>query len=348
MPPPSSDLSLQSAGLPGVGRPAEGIRTGTRQFRRTSRAMFLGGFSTFALLYSAQPLLPLFSHTFGISPAQSSGVVSAATGTLAFSLLPASALSNRFGRRPLMIGALIGSAVLTMLMALAQNFTQLVVLRALLGCVLAGLPAVAMAYLSEEIDAGSLGFSMGLYIGGNALGGMCGRLAMSLLADVFNRRVAFAMVGSAALLAGFEFWRSLPPSRRFVRHEAQRGQLGALWHSARLLLRDAGLPLLFSASFLLMGAFVSLYNYLGYRLEAAPFNLRPSMIGAVFSLYLVGIFSSAWSGKMADRIGRRQMLWWMVIAMLAGLLLTLSNSLLVVMLGIALVTFGFFCGHSVA
>jgi YNFM family putative membrane transporter len=327
---------------------AQGVRSGSRQFRQTSWAMFTGGFATFALLYSAQSILPQLARDFAVSPAQSSTVVSAATGALALALLPASALSNRYGRKPLMLGSLLSAALLTLLMALSHGFGQLVALRALLGLVLAGLPAVAMAYLSEEIDAGSLGLSMGLYIGGNALGGMCGRFVMNLLTEVYSWRVAFGVLGVAGLLAAFEFWRSLPASRRFTPLQPQAGHVRATWHSVRELFRDPGLPLLFSIGFMLMGTFVSLYNYLAFRLEAAPFHLRPSMIGAVFSLYLVGIVASTWAGRLADRIGRRQMLWWMVMLMLGGLLLTLSDALLVVVLGIALVTFGFFGAHSVA
>lgn len=343
---PPSDVAL--AAQPSV-TSVEGIRSGSRQFRQTSRAMFMGGFATFGLLYCAQPLMPVLSHDFGVSPAHSSMVVSAATGALALSLLPASSLSNRYGRKPLMVGALLGAALLTLLMALAQSFNQLLVLRALLGMTLAGLPAVAMAYLSEEIDAGSLGYSMGLYIGGNALGGLCGRFVLTLLTDAFSWRVAFAVLGAASLAAGIEFWRSLPASRRFTPPAVlEAGRARAVWHSARGLFRDAGLPLLFATGFLLAGTFVSLYNYLGYRLEGAPFHLHPSLVGAVFSLYLVGIVASGWAGRAADRIGRRQMLWWMAMLMLAGLLLTLTDSLLVVMLGIALVTFGFFGAHAVA
>lgn len=342
---PPSDLAVPAAVTPAT---LAGIRSGSRQFRQTSWAMFIGGFSTFALLYCAQAILPQLARDFHISPAHSSSVVSAATGALALALLPASALSNRYGRKPLMLGSLLSAALLTLLMALAQDFGQLVVLRTLLGLVLAGLPAVAMAYLGEEIEPGSLGLSMGLYIGGNALGGMCGRFVMSLLSDVYSWRVAFGVLGVAALLAALAFWHSLPASRRFAPARAEAGQLRATWHSVRSLLRDPGLPLLFATGFLLAGTFVSLYNYLAFRLEAAPFQLRPGLIGAVFSLYLVGIFASAWSGRLADRIGRRQMLWWMVMLMLGGLLLTLTDWLLVVVLGVALVTFGFFGAHSVA
>jgi YNFM family putative membrane transporter len=234
--------------------------------------------------------------------------------------------------------------VLTLLASFATSFQQLVILRGFMGLALAGLPAVAMAYLSEEIDPQSLGRSMGLYIAGNGLGGLSGRLLLSLLTDWTSWRVAVSTLGVLGILAAFEFWRSLPPSRHF---RPVPLSLHELWADTRAHLRDAGLPWLFLTGFLLMGCFVSVYNYLGYRLAASPFNLSASEIGLVFSLYLLGMVGSAWGGKLADRIGRRHVLWMMVVVMGVGLLLTLAQSLIVVILGVACLTFGFFGGHSV-
>ena len=73
--------------------------------------------------------------------------------------------------------------------------------------------------------------------------------------------------------------------------------------------RDDGLPWLFLLGFLLMGVFVSLYNYISYRLLAAPFHLGHSAVGAMSLLYTIGIASSVWAGRMADRFGRRTVRW---------------------------------------
>jgi YNFM family putative membrane transporter len=97
-----------------------------------------------------------------------------------------------------------------------------------------------------------------------------------------------------------------------------------------------------------MGCFVSLYNYLGYRLLGAPFSLSHSGVGLLSALYLLGIFSSVWAGRLADRLGRRNVLWLVMSLMLGGLLLTLVNSLPVIVFGVGLFTFGFFASHSVA
>ncbi len=111
---------------------------------------------------------------------------------------------------------------------------------------------------------------------------------------------------------------------------------------------NPGLPWLFLLAFLLMGCFVSLYNYMGFRLMQPQFGLHQSQISTIFSLYLTGIFSSVATGKMADKFGRRSVLWVAIAIMLAGLLLTVSDSLYLIVPGIALFTFGFFGGHSVA
>lgn len=321
------------------------IAASSAAFKRINRAMVFGGFSTFALLYCVQPLMPLLAHDFRLTPAQSSLALSVATGALAVSLLASSVLSERYGRKPLMAASMFCGGVLTLLAAFARDFPQLLVLRFLLGLLLGGMPALAMAYLSEEIEGPSLGHSMGLYIGGSAFGGMAGRVLSSFISDFYDWRIAMGAMGVAGLYAAWEFNRSLPASNNWRPGE---GGVRALLKGTAQHMRDAGLPWLFTLSFLLMGAFVSMYNYIGYRLLAPPYAIRQSAVGALSVLYLLGIFSSVWAGKLADRLGRRNVLWMVMAAMLAGLLLTLAPSLPVIVAGMGLFTFGFFASHSVA
>ena len=314
-------------------------------YRRTNRALFFGGFSCFALLYCVQPLMPLLAHDFALTPAQSSLSLSLATGALAVSLLFSSVLSDRVGRKAMMVVALVVAAVMTVMSAFAHSYAQLLAARTLLGFALGGMPAVAMAYLGEEIEPASLGVSMGLYISGNAFGGMVGRMAASVLSDFLSWRVALGVLGAAGLLAAWEFGRSLPASRNF---RPSSGGLAATVHGLRRHFGDAGLPWLFALSFLLMGCFVSAYNFIGFRLLGAPFGLRQSVVGGISLLYLLGIFSSVWAGRRADRLGRRHVLWTVLGTMFAGLLLTLAHDLVLIVAGMAVFTFGFFASHSIA
>jgi YNFM family putative membrane transporter len=323
--------------------PAPRIAAGSPAFKRTNRALFFGGFSAFALLYCVQPLMPLLAHQFALTAAQSSLSLSVSTGALALSLLVSSAVSDRLGRKNVMVAALVVAALMTLVSAFAHTYPQLLVARALLGAALGGMPAIAMAYLSEEIEPGSLGLSMGLYISGSAFGGMLGRVVTSTLSDFLSWRVAMAVIGVAGVYASFEFWRSLPTSRHF---QPSRGGLAGMAAGLRRHFADDGLPWLFALAFLLMGCFVSAYNFIGFRLLAAPFGLRQGLVGAISFLYLLGIYSSVWAGRLADRLGRRKVLWATLSLMLAGLLLTLANHLLAIVAGMALYTFAFFASHS--
>ncbi|MES2205566.1 MAG: MFS transporter [Pseudomonadota bacterium] len=315
------------------------------EFKSTNRAMAYGGFSAFSMLYGLQPLMPMLSADFHVSAVAGSGVISVSAATLAASLIPASIVARRYGLKPIMCLALALSAFLTLIAACTTNLTQLLVCRGLLGIALAGFPAIAMAYLGEEIDALALGRSIGIYIAGSALGGLCGRMLMAFLADWLSWRAALCSLGCVGLIVAFEFWRLLPNSQHF---EAQRFKLKTWWADVTSHWSDAGLPWLFMQGFLLMGCYVSLYNYLGYRLVAAPFNFRPASLGMMSAMNVIGIFASTWAGRAADQYGRRKVLWWMVAIMMAGLMVTLTNHISLLLIGVGIFTFGFFSAHAMA
>ncbi|GAB2871453.1 MFS transporter [Pseudoduganella ginsengisoli] len=321
------------------------IAAGTPEFTRSTRAMFLGGFSTFALLYCVQPLMPVLGHEYALTAAQSSLVLAVSTAALALSLVVSTVVSARLGRTPLMVGAMAVAAVMTLLSPLTHSYGQLVALRAALGMALGGMPAIAMVYLSEEMEATSLGAAMGVYISGGAFGGMAGRMLASVLGDLYSWRVAMAVLGAAGLYAAWEFWRSLPRSRHFTGGTIQ---WRSAWQGWSLHLRDDGMRALFALAFVLMGCMVSVYSYIAFRLQGAPYGLSQSVTGLVSFLYVLGIFSSVWAGKLVDRLGRRNVLWKIMALMLGGLLLTLFSWLPLIVLGMAVFTFAFFAGHSIA
>ncbi|ROO34236.1 MFS transporter, YNFM family, putative membrane transport protein [Pseudomonas sp. NFACC09-4] len=321
------------------------IEKGTSMFMHTVLALFCGGFATFALLYCVQPMMPLLSAEFSINAAQSSLILSVATALLAIGLLITGPISDRIGRKPVMVAALFAAALCTIASAMMPTWQGVLVLRALVGLSLSGLAAVAMTYLSEEIHPKHIGLAMGLYIAGNAIGGMSGRLIAGVLIDFVSWHTAMLVIGGLALIAAAVFWRILPESRNFRPRSLHPRSLleGFTMH-----FRDAGLPLLFLEAFVLMGAFVTLFNYIGYRLLAAPYHLDQAFVGLLSVVYLSGIYSSAKVGSLADKLGRRKMLWATIALMLAGLVLTLFTPLSLVILGMLVFTFGFFGAHSVA
>jgi YNFM family putative membrane transporter len=320
------------------------ITRGEARFWRVNFALFLGSFATFALLYCVQPLMPLFARAFSISPAAASLSLSAATGVLAVAMIFAGTLSDVFGRKAIMTASLAAAAAATLAASLSPNWTTFVALRALTGLALSGVPAVAMAYLVEEMDRSSIGLAMGLYIAGNTLGGLGGRLATAAFAEAGGWRNAVVLVGLISLGCATAFAFALPRERR----PAGKAQAIAFLPMIAMHFGDEGLRYLFAIGFLLMGAFVTTYNYIGFRLEAAPFSLNPTTIGFVYCIYLVGAVASPVMGELAGRYGRRRVIGFAIAFMPIGVVLTLPDSLWLTIVGVGVVTIGFFGGHSIA
>ncbi|MFE0325565.1 MFS transporter [Streptomyces sp. NPDC058960] len=328
-----------------VPAPDSRMTPGGPGYRRMSLALFLAGVATFALLYSTQALLPLLSRDFGVTASAASWTVSGATGALALFVLPMSALSERFGRRTLMTASLAVAVTVGLLVPFAPSLGSLIVLRAVQGAALAGLPASATAYLAEEVRPKALVTAIGLFVAGNSVGGMSGRIITGWVAQEWGWRVAVGTIGVIAVACAVAFRLLLPAPRHFTAGSLRPRVLARTVrdHLANPLLRR-----LYAIGALFMTVFGGVYTVIGYRLTEAPFGLPQGVIGSIFLVYLVGTVSASTAGRLVGRLGRRGALYLAGGTTTAGLLLSLAPSLPVVLLGLVLITAGFFAGHAVA
>lgn len=301
--------------------------------------------ATFALLYSPQALLPELARAFSVSAAQSTLSLSLATAGLGAALLVTGPVSEVLGRTQLIRLSLMVSAFVAMACAFAPSWDSLLILRLVQGITLAGLPAAATAYLREELHPGTYARAAGLYIGGTALGGMTGRLVTGAVAGAAGWRWALAAVALLGLICAGIVALTLPSSRNFTPAPAQAGHLVLM---TRRAVSDPGLLALYAIGACSMGAFVAVYNAMGFRLTSAPFHLSLGTAGLVFLVYPIGTFSSVIAGRMAERFSRRAVVPAGCIITVAGVLLTLPGSLPTIMLGLAVMTAGFFIVHGVA
>ena len=321
------------------------IQKGTTAFHKANLAFFAAGFNTFAILYSTQPLMPEFSRAYGVTPAVASLSLSVTTIALAVSMLFFGIWSEVKGRKPIMMLSLVAASALSVLTACSPTFEWLLVFRAIQGIALGGLPSIAMAYLGEEMEPKSLGVAMGLYISGNSLGAVAGRILTGILVDFFSWHVALGAISLMSFLACLIFWINLPRSQNF---RPSSPDLNKLLLSLGNHLKDKGMLCLYGIGFLILGSNVALFNYLGYMLTAPPYSLSQSLVGWIFMIYLVGTFSSVWMAKLADRYGRENMLPFSLILTLLGVCITLDANLWVKVLGLPILVFGFFGSHSLA
>ncbi|MFD6447708.1 MFS transporter [Promicromonospora sp. NPDC060204] len=354
--------------------------------RRLLVALFGAGTAAFAQLYAPQSVLPDAARELATSASATSLLVSAATLGLAVGVLPWAWVADRVGRVRAMTVAMLGATAIGLVVPFAPSFELLVAGRAVQGLFVAGVPAVAMAYLTEMLiesgAAASVPRAAGTYVAGTSVGGLLGRIVSGGVAELFGWRVGVGAVALACLVAtGAFIWLaprdrgpraalgrpgggalsdgaapdSPAPDPAFPERGAPRGRRGrfgkrgrfgrlgrfrALLHPRLLVLDAQGL--------LLMGGFVAVYNYLGFRLAAPPFDLSPGVVSLVFLAYLAGTWSSARTGRLVLRHGRRRVLIVSTGVMALGVVATLSGWLPLVLAGLVVLTAGFFGAHAVA
>ena len=324
---------------------ADYIQKGTRQYWQAISALFLGSLAAFGLEYCVQPIIPILAREFGLTPSSASLAVSFGTGGMAVSMILIAGLAGMLDRKKIMSIALSLSAILILLMAISPSFYLILVLRLLQGLLLAAFPSLAIAYINEEFSPNIVGLAVGIYVSGTTVGGLFGRLALSALTDLFSWRVGLAAIGVLFLIISIWFYFSLAKSRQHVPSKTwSAGFIRGLLET----LRNKELIKIYLIAFAAMGSFVAIYNYIAFTLMAAPYNLSQTSIGALFTVYLVGTFSSTFMGGLSDKYGNGKILSLSIGIMLAGAAITLLPSLIIKIAGLAVFTFGFFGTHFIA
>lgn len=308
-------------------------------------ALLCAGVATFAQLYSVQGVLPLIQADLGVTPAQSALTLSAATFGIAVSVVGWAAVSDRVGRKRAMVAAILVATLLALASAMAPTFPLLVLIRFVEGCALGGIPAVAMAYIAEEVHPAHSALAAASFISGNSLGGLSGRIIAAPVAELLGWRGGVLVVALVAVVAMVLFVLMAPAQRGFRPRPLRVGEVASRVLEAA---RDRRLLVLYLQAFLLMGSFVAMYNYLGFHLGEPPFSISPGWVSLLFLAYLSGTWSSAAAGRLALRWGRRRVLLVSSASMILALLVVAVPWLPAIIAGLVLYTAGFFAAHSIA
>lgn len=305
----------------------------------------------FANMYTTQAILPVLSETFHVSAPTAGLTVSVLVLAVALGSLCYGPLSDRIGRKPVMVGASMLLTIPTLLCGFAPNLTTLIAFRALQGLLIPGLTSVAIVYVNETFAGSRQGLAMGTYVSGTVLGGLFARVGSSLLVDLSGWRVALLAFALPTLLAALAMWRFLPETRGRAHSGSgsatrpfSRDRSGLLRQSMadiRMHLRNRRLVGAFMIGFTLFFGFIGAFTYLPYYLTGPQFKLPNTVLGLVYILWLTGIVSPA-AGVLAIRVGSRRAIASGIGLAAFGLALTLLPLLPVVIVGLGLLTLGMF------
>jgi YNFM family putative membrane transporter len=321
------------------------IEVGSKAHKHVSLGVLIGSTITFAIMYSPQPLISLFSKQYHIAPETASLSISLTTIALAISLFFVSMFSSSWNRKKFLCGSLLITSCLSILTSFIGNFYLFLSLRFFEGVSIAGYPAIAMAYLNEEFSPKDIGTVIGYYVAGNSLGALIGRIIIGTLTDITNWHTAFMIQGIVSLIGSIWLYISLPESQNFVKKSFSKYQLVS---NIKSTLFNKKLLSMYATGLLLMGSYVTILDYIGFPLTRAPYSLSQTVFGFIFLVNLFGIWSSILFGKLADQYSRKHVIGLAIAIFIAGVLLTLNEHLIIKIIGLSGVAFGFTAANSVA
>jgi YNFM family putative membrane transporter len=294
--------------------------------RKPFLGFMLGATGMFAVMYSTQAILPELSDDFGVSPSQAGLTVSVVVLSVATGGYLWGPLSDRIGRPRAIRLASVLLVPPTVAVALAPTFGVLVGCRLLQGLCMPGLLIVGAPYVYEVFVPAFGARAMGYYAASLVVGGLIGRLGVALATAAVGWRVAIGALALLPLAAAIAMRRGLPePSSA----PSRGGGVARHLRNPRLLAVSVG-----AASFFF--AFVGTFSFIAYRLEEPPFSYSSAVTSLVFALWLTGL-ATPLSARVAERIGWRRLVLGAVLLASCGVVLTLPDAIVPIVLGLAIV-----------
>ncbi|WP_420599910.1 MFS transporter [Neptuniibacter sp.] len=321
------------------------IEAHSSQFWRATLALCLGSFMIFSNVYVIQPLLPMLADQYQLSTLEVGLSCTVTTLTLGLSLLIFGPLSDVLGRNLLMVVTMCGVVFITFTLSQVETFSQLLLLRALQGFFLAGLPAMAIAYMGEEFSKPALVAAVGIYISANSLGGIGGRVIGGFVGDWLGWQETFLCMSLVSFICLSVFVWLLPASENF---NAKPFHLGQMLRDMFDHLKNPLLLIAYLIGGLNFFIFLNQYSYATFKLAAQPYNLPASLLGMLFLTYLGGTFGSFISGRLSSLIPQPLVIASGISCLMLGSLFTLQGSVVAIVLGFLINAFGFFLAHSCA
>lgn len=300
----------------------------------------------FLELYCTQPLLPLLAHMFHATKTGVGMTVSASTLGVALSAPVFGALAERLPRKRVIVLSLAGIAIPTLFAASATSLLQLIFWRFLQGVCIPGVIAVVITYIGEEWPPEQVALIMSFYVSGTALGGFIGRVSAGLLAEWFNWRVSFLVIGGLAVAGAAAVAAWLPQGRPRPAPQRQTSELPKFPYQIQGLFRSRRLVATFAVGFNVLFSLVGVFTWITFHLAAAPFNLSTAALSSLFFVYLIGLVVTPMAGFVITKVGLRAGIAGAISCSMVGVLLTLAPSLPVVILGLTMLSSGVFISQT--
>ena len=255
-------------------------------------------------LYVTIPLTPLFAERFAAPLHAAAWPGSSFSLAYAVGLPIWGTLSDRYGRKAVIVAGLTALAVLSPLAGLADSLPLLAAIRAAQGLAASSFAPAALAYAAETYPPGRSVAVIGLITAGFMSAGVAGQLFASAVEQRLGWPRVFHLLGAVYALSAAWVGGRLPGA-------AARGRNERMAERFRVLLtlpRRKKLPACYLIAGTLLLAFVGMYTGLEAVLTRPPFGLGPGEMLLVRAAGLPGVLLSPLAGRLSAKYGYRAVL----------------------------------------
>lgn len=246
------------------------------------------------------PVLPLYADTLDLSSFQLGAIFAAYSAVFLFLSIPMGVLSDRFGRRKIMILGMVGLTITTVAFTFAKSFIMLVLIRLLQGIAASATWMVGPALIADMYPPKERGGKMGLAMAGNSFGFLFGPVAGGILYDWGGYAAPFllsALITVLVLIATVIVIKE--PEERAVAEEKVSGEGSlAVLLGNKVLLVGCGVMLLASMGL----GFIDplLPGYFNHK-----FGASSTTIGWLFAaMAIASLIAQPVFGRLSDAVGR--------------------------------------------
>lgn len=304
--------------------------------------IFITGALAFVHVYSIQSILPILMHDFNADAPTAGSTVGATVLAIAIMSPFMGMISDIFGRKIFVVGAIFFLGIPTIGMFFVQNIEQMWWLRFLQGLSVPGITVVLLAYIGEEFFSTTRIRLMSVYVTGTVFGGFMGRFLVGYLTEYIGWRSAFLIVGLLSLGGAFMVLRTLPKSQYFVAQPKILKSFQTLAHH----IKNRHIIAACLLGFCVLFSLVSCFTYINLYLDQPPYSLSSAQLANIFAVYLLGIVITPLSAKLIVKLGANRTILFAVGMSVFGVLLTMTPSLTLIIIGLAMMSSGVFITQS--
>lgn len=271
--------------------------------RRLAAACLIS-FCCFFAAYMRMPIVPLLAVSLGAGAVQAGLINATFMVTAALLSIPAGLVSDRLGRRPLLLGGVAVMAVSSLLLSRSSGLGQMAVVYLLFGAGLSTFSPALMSYVADVTPADRLGHAYGRYTMALYCGMTFGPAAGGYAAAVCGLQEVFVLVGGlflAMLLLAYRYLPAPPPKPAAIRRKI------AAWPALLLILKNRPFLACLVATLgccLGYGMFVTFMP-----LYMKGMGMHTVQVGYVFTAQaLANAVSRLPTGRLSDRVGNKEIL----------------------------------------